>query len=63
MANDAFVDQKINESQEVIKSAVLENKPQELNIALRFFAKEIERETRHKAASLAQELSKQIHNL
>lgn len=63
MAKDTFVNEKINEYQDAIKEAARGTAAYKLHSVLRLFAKEIERETRHKAAEMANQLSRDITNL
>lgn len=63
MAKDEFINKKIDEYQSSIKESIINSNIKELHRILRFFAKEVERETRHKAAEMAQKLSSEIHNL
>jgi hypothetical protein len=59
MAQDTFIKKIIDNFKEEINQA----KGDDLERALRLFAKEVERETRHNAAELAAKLSTDIMNL
>jgi hypothetical protein len=59
MNNDEYFNQKIAEYMPVIEVAV----GGDLERLLRLFAKDIERDTRHQAADMAQELANNIHNM
>jgi hypothetical protein len=63
MASSSFINQKISEYQDAIRAAILSRSPLDLHNILRLFAKDVERETRHKAADLAAELARKITNL
>ncbi len=59
MSNDEYFKKKIAEYMPVIEGAIGED----LERALLFFAKDIERDTRHQAADMAQQLANNIHNM
>lgn len=63
MANDDFVNERIKEWTDAIVFAVDGKHMNNLQYILRLFAKEVERETRHKAAEMAMELHNKIMNL
>jgi len=63
MAKDDFINKEIAAFEFYIIDAVTKNDKDELHRHLRFFAKEIERETRHTAVNLAQKLANDIGNL
>lgn len=63
MSNDTYFEKKVAHWLSAIRDAATDSDPYRLEQALRMFAKEVERDTRHLAADLAGALQRDIHNL